>query len=189
MEGKHITRIPLLGALPEAIEFYKRKISSTFLWSTNPWSQNPPLSPSNASLVRRGGNILGSCCVSKTCIRVGLRHSTVASCISASCGAQGLELNPGLETEHILYSNRSACYCLLEDFERALADANQVVAMKPDWTKVVLVLCGSVWQRVAACILEYFMIVACQESVHARVVALPHSALGYPKTPKTQEVP
>eukprot|EP00667_Euglena_gracilis_P009600 EG_transcript_9755 len=48
---------------------------------------------------------------------------------------KGLELGPGPELEHMLYSNRSACYCLIGDFARAVSDAERVIHMKPDWPK------------------------------------------------------
>mmetsp|Transcript_53293 Transcript_53293/g.95116 ORF Transcript_53293/g.95116 Transcript_53293/m.95116 type:complete len:864 (-) Transcript_53293:1743-4334(-) len=48
--------------------------------------------------------------------------------------SKGLQVKDD-ETEHILYSNRSACYCLLEDFERALEDAESVIRLKPAWPK------------------------------------------------------
>ena len=38
-------------------------------------------------------------------------------------------------TNHILYSNRSAAYASLEQWENALADAEKTVEIKPDWGK------------------------------------------------------
>eukprot|EP01006_Ploeotia_vitrea_P032475 TRINITY_DN64665_c0_g1_i1.p1 TRINITY_DN64665_c0_g1~~TRINITY_DN64665_c0_g1_i1.p1 ORF type:complete len:1177 (-),score=115.09 TRINITY_DN64665_c0_g1_i1:266-3796(-) len=49
--------------------------------------------------------------------------------------SKGLELNPGPPTNYLLYSNRSASYTLLEDFESALADADTVLSLKPEWPK------------------------------------------------------
>jgi stress-induced-phosphoprotein 1 len=45
---------------------------------------------------------------------------------------QAIELDP---TNHVLYSNRSGSYASLRDFDNALADANKVVEIKPDWPK------------------------------------------------------
>ena len=36
---------------------------------------------------------------------------------------------------HILYSNRSAAYASLEQWEKALEDADKTVELKPDWGK------------------------------------------------------
>lgn len=36
----------------------------------------------------------------------------------------------------ILYSNRSAAYASLGQYEKALEDANTTVQVKPDWSKV-----------------------------------------------------
>ena len=38
-------------------------------------------------------------------------------------------------TNHVFYSNRSAAYAGLGDYENALADAERTVAYKPDWSK------------------------------------------------------
>ena len=38
-------------------------------------------------------------------------------------------------TNHVLYSNRSAAYCSLRDYPKALEDANQTIALKADWPK------------------------------------------------------
>ena len=39
------------------------------------------------------------------------------------------------DTEHTLYSNRSAAYLLNKQFEEALADANTCIQLKPEWQK------------------------------------------------------
>ena len=36
----------------------------------------------------------------------------------------------------ILYSNRSAAYCKLQEYQKALVDANECIRLKPDWSKV-----------------------------------------------------
>jgi len=38
-------------------------------------------------------------------------------------------------TDHIFFSNRSACYASLNQFERAVEDAEKCVAMSPKWAK------------------------------------------------------
>ena len=45
----------------------------------------------------------------------------------------GIALEPD---NHVLFSNRSAAYCKLEDFGKALDDANQCVKINPKWGKV-----------------------------------------------------
>lgn len=35
----------------------------------------------------------------------------------------------------MLYSNRSACYASLRDFENAQKDAEKTTEIKPDWSK------------------------------------------------------
>eukprot|EP01133_Synstelium_polycarpum_P015856 gene15856-18842_t len=45
---------------------------------------------------------------------------------------EAISLDP---SNHILYSNRSACYASLKNFESALEDANKTVGLKPDWSK------------------------------------------------------
>jgi len=39
---------------------------------------------------------------------------------------------------HVFYSNRSAAYAALNDYDAALTDAEKTVAIKPDWVKGVL---------------------------------------------------
>ena len=36
---------------------------------------------------------------------------------------------------HVFYSNRSAAYAALNDFDAALNDAEKTVTIKPDWVK------------------------------------------------------
>jgi len=38
-------------------------------------------------------------------------------------------------SDHVFFSNRSACYASLEQYEKALEDGTQCVALKPDWPK------------------------------------------------------
>lgn len=38
-------------------------------------------------------------------------------------------------TDHVFFSNRSACYASLEDYDKALEDGTQCVKLKPDWPK------------------------------------------------------
>ncbi|KAJ3040339.1 Hsp90 cochaperone [Rhizophlyctis rosea] len=45
---------------------------------------------------------------------------------------KGIELDP---SNHVLYSNRSACYASLKDYQKALEDAEKTVQTKPDWAK------------------------------------------------------
>lgn len=40
------------------------------------------------------------------------------------------------QVNHILYSNRSAAYIKLEQFEKALADALKAKELDPSWPKV-----------------------------------------------------
>jgi len=39
------------------------------------------------------------------------------------------------DTDHVFYSNRSACYASTEKYEEAYADAQKCVTLKPDWAK------------------------------------------------------
>ena len=41
-----------------------------------------------------------------------------------------------IEASHVLYSNRSACFCGLRQYEDALKDAQKCIEMKSDWGKV-----------------------------------------------------
>jgi len=43
-----------------------------------------------------------------------------------------IELDP---TNHVLYSNRSGAYAALEQFDKALDDANKTIELKSDWPK------------------------------------------------------
>ncbi|KAJ3644368.1 hypothetical protein Zmor_027033 [Zophobas morio] len=45
---------------------------------------------------------------------------------------EAINLDP---KNHVLYSNRSAAYAKAHIFDRALADANKTVEIKPDWSK------------------------------------------------------
>ncbi|KAL4743017.1 hypothetical protein BDV11DRAFT_179364 [Aspergillus similis] len=45
---------------------------------------------------------------------------------------QAIELD---SSNHVLYSNRSAVYAAQQEFEKALADAEKAVEIKPDWSK------------------------------------------------------
>lgn len=38
-------------------------------------------------------------------------------------------------TNHVFFSNRSACYANLKNFQKALEDAEQTIKIKPDWAK------------------------------------------------------
>jgi len=38
-------------------------------------------------------------------------------------------------TDHVFFSNRSACYASLEKYDKALADGQECVKLKPDWAK------------------------------------------------------
>ncbi|RDD44899.1 Stress-induced-phosphoprotein 1 [Trichoplax sp. H2] len=48
------------------------------------------------------------------------------------CYTEAIQLNPN---NHIFYSNRSAAYASLGQYEKALDDANKTVQLKPDWPK------------------------------------------------------
>ncbi|CAL5222224.1 g4557 [Coccomyxa viridis] len=45
---------------------------------------------------------------------------------------EGIAVDP---SNHVLYSNRSASYASLQQYEEALTDAEKVVELKPDWPK------------------------------------------------------
>lgn len=45
---------------------------------------------------------------------------------------QAIELDP---SNHVLYSNRSASYASIKDFNKALEDANKCVELSPGWSK------------------------------------------------------
>lgn len=46
--------------------------------------------------------------------------------------SQAIEVDGG---NHVLYSNRSAAYASLKEYERALEDASKTIEIKPDWAK------------------------------------------------------
>lgn len=48
------------------------------------------------------------------------------------------KFSQALETQsedHVLYSNRSAAYASLKNYDKALEDANKTTEIKPDWAK------------------------------------------------------
>jgi len=45
---------------------------------------------------------------------------------------QAIEVDP---SNHVLFSNRSACYASIKDFDGALKDAVKCIEIKPDWAK------------------------------------------------------
>ncbi|GLT47206.1 hypothetical protein SLA2020_209170 [Shorea laevis] len=63
----------------------------------------------------------GNAAFSSGDFQVAIRHFTEA-----------INLAP---TNHVLYSNRSASYASLNQFESALTDAKKTVELKPDWSK------------------------------------------------------
>ena len=38
-------------------------------------------------------------------------------------------------SDHVFFSNRSACYASLEEYDKALEDGKECVRLKPDWPK------------------------------------------------------
>ncbi|TPX57936.1 hypothetical protein SpCBS45565_g06587 [Spizellomyces sp. 'palustris'] len=46
--------------------------------------------------------------------------------------SQAIEMDP---SNHVLYSNRSAAYASLKDYQNALQDAEKTVQLKPDWAR------------------------------------------------------
>lgn len=45
---------------------------------------------------------------------------------------EAIKYNPG---DHVFFSNRSACYASLEQYDKALEDGAECVKLKPDWAK------------------------------------------------------
>merc|ERR1719486_824417 len=45
---------------------------------------------------------------------------------------EAIKLDP---TDHVFFSNRSACYASLEKYEEAFKDGSECVKLKPDWPK------------------------------------------------------
>ena len=52
---------------------------------------------------------------------------------AVNCYTEAIKLDA---SNHIFYSNRSAAYASLGQYEKALDDANKTVELKPDWPKV-----------------------------------------------------
>lgn len=46
---------------------------------------------------------------------------------------QAIDLSPN---NHVLYSNRSASYCALRQYDQALIDAEKTIQIEPSWSKV-----------------------------------------------------
>lgn len=51
---------------------------------------------------------------------------------AVECFTQAIDIDPN---NHVLYSNRSASYASLKDFDGALKDASKTTELKPDWGK------------------------------------------------------
>jgi len=51
---------------------------------------------------------------------------------AVDCYTKAMEQNP---FDHVFFSNRSACYAELEEFEKALKDADRCVALNPNFAK------------------------------------------------------
>jgi Flp pilus assembly protein TadD len=63
---------------------------------------------------------------------------------AVECYTKAIELAPD---NHVLYSNRSAAYTSMGQYEKALADAEKTVTLQPSWPKV----CNSVLPLSAWC--------------------------------------
>ncbi len=64
---------------------------------------------------------------------------------------------------HVLYSNRSAAYASLEDYDQALADGEKTVELKPDWSKV-----GFLLQDLVSSSLEQVLMCLCETGLLAQ---------------------
>lgn len=52
---------------------------------------------------------------------------------AVDCYTNAIDLAPD---NHVLYSNRSAAYTSMGQYEKALADAEKTVELQPSWPKV-----------------------------------------------------
>lgn len=50
--------------------------------------------------------------------------------------SQAIQMDP---SNHVLYSNRSAAYCSLKNYQQALDDAEKAIKVKPDWAKASII--------------------------------------------------
>jgi stress-induced-phosphoprotein 1 len=68
---------------------------------------------------------------------------------------------------HVLYSNRSAAYASLKDYDQALADGEKTVELKPDWSKV-----GFLLQDLVSSSLEQVLMCLCEQGYSRKGAAL-----------------